>query len=298
MKEILLSFLFLLASAFAKGQLVPELYNEKLTHKKALTPWTEKTTTIIEIDNNKEQKYITSKIEEDKNSQKTHTFFNSNGTIDEINKSYFENENLRIYQTKDGNKEETRYDDNGNITSIKWFYPNGSIDETTYTYDGLNLTKIVEKDEFDTYIEILNYKDDKLKEIVSIDEEETIIMTRIFSYNENGTINKLERIEDNQINKTILYNYNNSDQLVSKEESKINRFTGTEMPPDTYEYSYHNNGVLKEEKWTTYADMNATTIKVLYITEYNELGLETKEIIKDYSDNSEQIYLYEYKIKK
>lgn len=297
MKALILCFSILLAYNSTKGQLVPELYNDKLTYTKKALPWNEKVTTIIEIEKGKEQKYIISKVEVDENGAKTHTFYNDNGSVKEVNTSFFENDRLHIYSTKDGNKEEIRYDENGNITSIKWTYPNGSIDESTYSYKDSNLVKIVEKDPFDTYTEVLNYENEKLIEILSIDEDGTTIMTRKFSYNRNGKIKKMERVQDDQINKTVHYSYDDSNRLVLKEEKKLNRFTGVTMPPEIREYTYHNNGVLKEDKWTIFANKNRTIIKDLYSTEYNELGLEIKETIKDFSDLSEQIYLYHYKLK-
>ena len=122
-------------------------------------------------------------------------------------------------------------------------------------------------------------------------------MRRKFIYNENGTIAEVQRIQDDEINKSILYTYNETSQLILQEESKINRFTGAIMPPERREYIYHKNGILNEETWTIYFDRDYTKLADQYITQYNEMGLKTKEITKDFRDGSEQIYEYRYSMK-
>lgn len=252
---------------------------------------------LLRQDKKKKINYTVSKATINKNKVREITYYDQAGNIKSVDSIYYKTQNLEIYKSEDGNIEETHYNENNHKTYIKWTYPNGAIDEKFYNYKDEKLVEIIEKDPFDTYRETLNYYDGKLDEILSLDEDGSIIMRRKFIYNENGTIAEVQRIQDDEINKSILYTYNETSQLILQEESKINRFTGAIMPPERREYIYHKNGILNEETWTIYFDRDYTKLADQYITQYNEMGLKTKEITKDFRDGSEQIYEYRYSMK-
>ena len=67
------------------------------------------------------------------------------------------------------------------------------------------------------------------------------------------------------------------------------------MAPEVYEYQYHSNGILKEERWIIYQDDSKQDINTDSISKFNELGLEIKGIYKEYDEGFEEITTYEYK---
>lgn len=288
---------FMLFTYSVSGQLVPELYNSKIEIEKLVYEWKSKTTTITEKDNDTGSSYIHSIIEIDDKDRKLITFYNPKGNITSVDTAFFENEYLEVYKTSDGNIEETHYDKQNNKNYVKWTYPNGSQDETIYTYENNLLTKIEEKDPFDIYIEQLEYTDYGLDKIISVDSTGNIIMERRYIYDENGTLREIQRIQDDEINKSITFEYDDKHNLVRFREKKINRFTSAVMPPEIHEFQYFENGVLQSETWTIYGDKALTIIKQQYITRYNEKGLLVLESSKDLRDNTEQIYEYSYILK-
>ena len=277
------------------SQFVPHLWHKNLELKKEEPIWQEMNTQITEVSQGNETEYPVSKIVIGADGSRTVSVYDRNGDIGEVNTGYFENDTLYIYKTEDGNQERKQYDANHNLISEAWVYPDGSEDRTTYTYsDGL-LVRIVETDEFDTFIEELQYDGNNLSSINSIDEDGEIVMERKILYDSAGRIVETQRIEDGQINKRVYYSYDESDQLILKEEEKINRLRGGLMAPEVYEYQYHSNGILKEERWIIYQDESKEDINTESISIFNELGLEIKGIYKEYDEGFEEITTYEYK---
>jgi hypothetical protein len=279
------------------SQLVPYLWNENLKLKKEQHIWIEKTTHVTEIREGNKTDYPLSKVEIRKDGKREVTLYNKNGDIKEVNIGYFENELLEIYETEDGDKEIKQYDENENLISEIWIYPDGSKDEKVFMYENGLLSKIVEKDEFETSTEELKYEDKKLSSIISIDENGEILMERKILYDSEGKIIETQRIQDGEINKRTFYKYDEGNQLILKEEEKINRLRGGKMSPEIYEFQYHNNGVLKQERWIIYKDESKTDIKYESISIFNDLGLEVKDISKEYKKDFEEITTYEYKLK-
>lgn len=298
MKQLLIICLILIVNqSSVMGQFVLYLWKESLVLKKENIQWVEKSTFETVIEDGIKAEYLFSKIEISEDGKRNVTLFDRAGNIKEVNVGYFENEFLEVFETKDGDKEIKKYDENENLISETWMYPDGSKDELIFTYENNKLVKIVETDEFGTAMEELKYEDGKLSQIISIDEDGEEVMERKFLYDDEGKIEETQRFQDGEINKRVLYTYDENNRLMLKEERAINRLNGGIMPPEQYEYYYDDNGILKEEVWLIFKDQDREKLRYRSITEYNEYGLEIKEYAIDYKDKSEEITRYEYKMK-
>ncbi len=297
MKDIITVFsIVLISQNILISQIVPYLWTENLELKKEQFIWNEKITHVTEISDGVRIDYPLSKVVITKDGKREITLYDRDGAIREVNTAYFENELLEVYQTRNEGKELRQYDENNNLVSEVWIYPDGSRDEKSFTYENSVLTKITARDEFGVALEELIYEDNKLSSIISIDEDGEIIMERRRIYGSEGRIIESQRVQDGEINKRTFYRYNEKDQLVLKEEEKINRFIGAKMPPETIEYQYHTNGVLQEERWLVFNDEHGEAIKYETISIYDERGLEIKDVYKEYDENFEEITNYEYKL--
>ena len=279
-------------------ELIPYLWQEGMNLKKEVFKWVEKTTHIVEIKNGHQKEcYDFSKIEIDVNGKRKITSYDKLGNVKEVSYIYWENEFTEVYEADDGNKEIKIYDANENLISETWYYPDGTKDVKTFLYEENRLVKIVEKEDSITSIEELKYIENRLSQILSVDKKGKILMQRQMLYDEDGKIIETQRIQNKKVNKRVWYHYDKSNQLTLKTEEKINRLKGEKMPPEIYEYKYHENGVMKEEKWIIYTDESKQGIKYKAITTYNMDGLETGGIAEDFVRNFKEITTYRYKMR-
>jgi len=287
----------LITTEFVSAQFTPQLWNDNLKLKKENVSWISKTTYQKEIADGITKEYKFSEISIAPNENRKITTYNVSGEIISIGTINFENPNLEVYKSQDGDKEVREFDADNNLISEKWTYSDGSSDEKIFTYENGQLVQIIQKDEFDIYREELKYEEKLLSQILSIDESGEVVMERKLSYNDFGSISQIQRIEDGEVNKLVSYIYDDSNKLLQKIEDKVNRFTGAAMPQEVYDYVYHKNGVLKQETWTIYKNVGKTEIRDIFITEYNDIGLEIKEVCKDFSEYSEETLTYKYRMK-
>ena len=297
MKRLILLTILILSQNVLFSQIIAYKSYENPEIKKETYLWSEKTTTITEIKNGNKIDYPLSKVEIDENNRKKVTIYDKSGKIKEVNVGFMESTFLEIYEMQSGDKEIKKYDANENLISEIWLYPDGSKDEKRFTYRDNKLVEILEKDEFGTSTEKLKYVDDKLSQIVNFDEDGDLVMERKIVYDNEGRIKQTLRIQNGEINKKTHYHYDDNNRLVKKEEEKINRLSSENMPPEIYEYTYHNSGQLKEEKWIVFKGEGMAEKTYAYISAFNQLGLEIKTVEKNYVKNSEEITTYSYTMK-
>lgn len=288
----------MLYNCIAFAQLTPYLWVDELSLKKEIPVWIEKTSTLTEIKEGVKKSYLFSKrkfVEEGKQEFITYT---KEGKIKDISHIYYEDEFTQVLKTEEGDVEIKKYNKDYNLVSEIWNYPDNSKDVKEFFYENGKLVKIIEKDEFETSIEVLQYENDKLSAILSsIGKRKKVIMKRLFFYDEEGKLSEMHREQKKEVNKKVFYSYNNKGQLILKEEKKINRLTGNMMMPEITDYSYYDNGVLKEENWIVYANEEETEKKYETITTYNNKGIVVKDFYKDYKSDFTEITEYSYKFK-
>ena len=302
MNKIFLFILFLFNQHLLVSQIiVPYIWTEKLELKKEKPIWLEKLTTIAEIEEGVKTEYLFSEIKFETNGKKKISFFDKKGNVKEVSYVTYEDSNTEIYESADGDREVRIFDDKENLISESWTYPDGSISEKTFIYEEGKLVKIIEEDsedEGDLQVEELVYEGDKLSRILSLNELGEPIMERRYIYNEDGRLEEMQRIQEKELNKRVsYYYYYENNKLQYKSEETMNRLTGKKMPPEIYQFNYHDNGVVKEEKWIIYSDESKETVKYEHITRYNKVGLEISDHAKDYRDGSEELSSYEYKMR-
>ncbi|MEL6988854.1 MAG: hypothetical protein AAGK97_13665 [Bacteroidota bacterium] len=295
MSRLTLFTLIFLFNASVNGQMVPNLWHDNLELKLTTPTWSERMIHVIEIEDGKEITYPLSKVETLSNNNKRITLFNRTGDKMESNTTQWIDPLTQVYKTKDGDKEVKKYDAKGRLVSEVWTFSFGSKDDKKFYYNNDKLFKITFDEDGEFLMESLIYEDDRLNHILSIDEDGNELMRREWHYNDAGNIEKILRIQDEKINKTESYFYDESDKLIRKEEAKVNRLFGGHMPPEVCIYKYYDNGRQKEEHCITYMNEAKEELKNESITILDESGLVIKEIYKDHEEGTEEISEYSYR---
>ncbi|MGB1204302.1 MAG: hypothetical protein ACPG5B_01580 [Chitinophagales bacterium] len=278
-------------------EIIPYLWNENLNLKKEKYIWFQKEAHMLATNEGKTSCYLLSKVEIYEGNTKKITLYDEKGIIENVHKIYMKNDFCEIYKLESGHEGTKHYDENENLISEIWVNPNGTKEERYFFFKDNKLVKIIEKDVEDTYTEVLKYNNNgSLQQILSLNTIGKILMERKMIYDNEGKILETQRIQNGTINKSVFYKYNTDNKLLKKEEEKINRLSERKMPPEIFEYEYHQNGVLKEKRWIIYKDENRIDKKYEAISVYNELGLEIKKSGKHYIKNWEETTIYTYKM--
>ncbi len=279
------------------SKIIPYLWNENLILKKETCLWVERTMRVAEVTEEGRSGHLAARVRISKNGMTKISSFNKEGELIGVSSEYLENKFLKIFKEEDRIYAKNIYDKDENLISEIWLNTDGTQDEKNYTYENGLLVRIEEKDEDGIAIEEFKYDEDRLVQILSVNEKGATLMERKFIYDSMGKLEKVLMIQDEKIYKTILYFYNSENELVLKEKEFISRLSGVLLPPEICTYEYHENGVLKESKEINYMDKRKEEKKFELTTTYNELGLEIEGILIDFRKKEAEVTSYEYKMK-
>ncbi len=295
MKAILFFFLLIGYQQLGISQIVLSLWPEDRSLEKENLIWIEKTTRYTRTLDGLVVESFHSKTEIESGKRRKMTLYDSLGKIKEVDYLDISDSDTQILEFEEGDREIKEYNERGKLILEAWEYPNGMRDEKRFFYEEDHLVKIVEKDEFGVSSEQWKYREGKLVKILSLNEFGEVTMERRNIYDSGGKIKEKQRIQNGKINMRIRYFYDDQQRLYAKEEEKINRLLGSNMPPEVYEYRYHTNGTVREEKWIIYEDESKEVKKTELITTYNDRGLEVKTQYFIYAEKEVEVTHYEYK---